>query len=232
VLSSNEAPTDFAASTVTTQLPVPLQAPDQPAKLDPVAGVAVRVTIEPCERVSLQSAPQSIPVPLTTPPPVPDVMTERVWSVGDVAVAVSDAVAVSEAAAVSDDVDVSDAVAVSDAEAVSDAVAVSDEVAVSDRVAVSVTVAMSDEVTVPDAVSLCVDDCVAVSVAGSPSDGSTQAACPTSNSAMRARVLLVIGHPVSADVSTSDAQRPCGIDKTGSEGNDASARISEGDVAV
>ena len=41
------AVTLFAASIVTWQVPVPAQAPLQPAKTLPVAGVAVRVTTVP-----------------------------------------------------------------------------------------------------------------------------------------------------------------------------------------
>ena len=43
----NVAVTDLASVIVITQLPVPLQAPDQPAKSEPAAGVAVSVTIVP-----------------------------------------------------------------------------------------------------------------------------------------------------------------------------------------
>ena len=38
------AVTDFAESTVAVQVPVPVQAPDQPAKVEVASGVAVRVT--------------------------------------------------------------------------------------------------------------------------------------------------------------------------------------------
>jgi hypothetical protein len=43
----NVAPTSFAASIVTTQLPVPEHAPDQPANVDEASGVAVSVTSVP-----------------------------------------------------------------------------------------------------------------------------------------------------------------------------------------
>ena len=43
----NVAVTDFAASTVTTQLPVPVQAPLQPAKTEGAVGAAVNVTTVP-----------------------------------------------------------------------------------------------------------------------------------------------------------------------------------------
>ena len=48
VCVSNVAVTDCAAFIVTTQLPVPVQAPLQPVNVDPVAGVAVSVTTLPC----------------------------------------------------------------------------------------------------------------------------------------------------------------------------------------
>ncbi len=41
------AVTEVAALTVTVQVPVPEQAPLQPAKVEPAAGVAVRVTAVP-----------------------------------------------------------------------------------------------------------------------------------------------------------------------------------------
>ena len=40
----NVAVTDLAASIVTWHVPVPLQAPDQPAKVEPESATAVRVT--------------------------------------------------------------------------------------------------------------------------------------------------------------------------------------------
>ena len=43
----NAAVTDLAASMVTVQLPVPVQAPDQPANVDPEAALAVRVMTAP-----------------------------------------------------------------------------------------------------------------------------------------------------------------------------------------
>ena len=45
----NVAVTDFAASIVTTHVPVPVQpAPVQPANVELAAGAAVRVTTVPC----------------------------------------------------------------------------------------------------------------------------------------------------------------------------------------
>jgi len=73
------AVTDFAAVMVTEQVPVPVQAPVQPVKVDPVDGAAVKVTEVLSHMVSVQSAPQSIPVPDTVPLPVPDLATVRTY---------------------------------------------------------------------------------------------------------------------------------------------------------
>ena len=71
------AVTDVAVLTVTLQLPVPLQAPLQPAKVEPAAAVAVSVNWAPGVTVSEQSVPQLIPVGvlLTVPLPVPLLVT-------------------------------------------------------------------------------------------------------------------------------------------------------------
>jgi hypothetical protein len=45
--------------------------PVQPAKLLPAEGAAVSVIDVPCASVSVQSAPQLIPVPVTVPEPPP-----------------------------------------------------------------------------------------------------------------------------------------------------------------
>jgi hypothetical protein len=45
--SANVAVTEVFALSVTEQAPVPLHAPLQPVKVEPVAGVAVRVTAVP-----------------------------------------------------------------------------------------------------------------------------------------------------------------------------------------
>jgi hypothetical protein len=47
IASPNDAVTERAAETLTWQSPVPEQAPPQPAKTDPLAGVAVRLTTVP-----------------------------------------------------------------------------------------------------------------------------------------------------------------------------------------
>jgi hypothetical protein len=58
---------------VTTQDPVPEQAPDQPTKVEFADGVAKSVTVEPAANPALQVAPQAIPagVDATLPLPVP-----------------------------------------------------------------------------------------------------------------------------------------------------------------
>ena len=75
----NPALTAFAASAVTTHVPVPLQPPpDQPVNDDPTPAVAVNVIVDPCSIVSEHDAPQLMPagVDVTVPTPVPDLVTE------------------------------------------------------------------------------------------------------------------------------------------------------------
>jgi hypothetical protein len=69
----NVAVTERAWVIVTVQVPVPVQAPLQPVKVEPVDAVAVRVTLVPLVKVALQVAPQLTPVglELTVPDPVP-----------------------------------------------------------------------------------------------------------------------------------------------------------------
>jgi hypothetical protein len=71
------ATTDFTESIVTTHPPVPEQDPFQPVKLESSVGAAVKATWVPALYVSEQSPPQLIPGPLTVPPPVPTLLTER-----------------------------------------------------------------------------------------------------------------------------------------------------------
>jgi hypothetical protein len=75
---ANTALTDFTAFTLTTQVPVPLQAPDQPLKLYPDDGVAVSVTEVPDLTVTEQVAPQEIDPPELETMPEPALVTESV----------------------------------------------------------------------------------------------------------------------------------------------------------
>ena len=70
----NVAVTDVAALTVTTQVPVPLQPPpDQPVKLEPADGAAVKVTTLPKLYGEVQVTPQLMPAgaEVTVPAPLP-----------------------------------------------------------------------------------------------------------------------------------------------------------------
>jgi hypothetical protein len=69
----NVAVTEASLVSVTLHVPVPVQAPDQPANVEVVFGAAVRVTMVPLVKVALQVAPQLIPAGLLVivPPPVP-----------------------------------------------------------------------------------------------------------------------------------------------------------------
>jgi hypothetical protein len=77
---TKSASTVWAEFRVTEQAPVPEQAPLQPLNTEPAAGVGVRVTTEPLEKIAAQVAPQLIPAgALTTDPvPAPDVVTVSV----------------------------------------------------------------------------------------------------------------------------------------------------------
>ncbi len=84
----NDAVTEVAALMVTAQLPVPEQAPPQPAKAEPAAGEAVRVTAVPGVKDCEQVAPQLMPAGalLTVPEPVPLLVTDRARVLPPVAV--------------------------------------------------------------------------------------------------------------------------------------------------
>jgi len=76
--------TDFAASMVTLHAPVPLQAPLQPAKVEPESGVAVKFTTAPLSKFAEHVGPQEIPAGelATVPVPVPLFVTVRAKDVG------------------------------------------------------------------------------------------------------------------------------------------------------
>jgi hypothetical protein len=84
-LAVKVAPTDLAASMVTVQAPVPVQAPLQPANVEPESGVAVRFTTVPLSKLAEHVAPQEIPDGelARVPVPVPLFVTVRVKDVGD-----------------------------------------------------------------------------------------------------------------------------------------------------
>ena len=71
------APTLFATSMMTVQVPLPLQGPVHSVKTLPLSGVAVRVTETPDMTSVEQSEPQLMPVDETMPLPEPDLMTVR-----------------------------------------------------------------------------------------------------------------------------------------------------------
>jgi hypothetical protein len=66
------------AAFITTEqeVPVPLHVPLQPEKVEPEAGVAVRVTLVPLAKDALQVSPQLIPLgnEVTVPLPLPDLL--------------------------------------------------------------------------------------------------------------------------------------------------------------
>src|SRR2546425_700751 len=91
------AVTDWAAFTVTTQIPVPLHpAPLQPVNTDPLAGAAVNVTDVPLANDALHVAPQSMPAGLlvSVPLPLPVFVTVRAYTYNCVKVALTACAAV------------------------------------------------------------------------------------------------------------------------------------------
>jgi hypothetical protein len=79
---------------VTTQEPVPVHAPLHPAKVDPAAAVAVRVTEVPLLKLAEQVVPQLMPAGelVTVPVPAPAFVSVRL-KVCNVNVAVTDCAA-------------------------------------------------------------------------------------------------------------------------------------------
>src|SRR5262252_3311058 len=75
------AVTDWAADSETVQVPVPVQAPLQPPKVEPLAAAAVRVTEVPLAKLALHVVPQLMPAgeEVTVPVPVPARVTVRLW---------------------------------------------------------------------------------------------------------------------------------------------------------
>src|SRR5687767_13725358 len=75
----NVAVTDRACVIETVQAPVPVHAPAQPAKLEPLAAAGVSVTDEPLGKFALHVVPQLTPAgaEVTVPAPVPFFVTAR-----------------------------------------------------------------------------------------------------------------------------------------------------------
>src|SRR5215468_9087464 len=87
------AVTDCAADSETVQVPVPVQAPLQPEKVEPLAAAAVRVTEVPLAKLALHVLPQLMPAgeEVTVPVPLPALVTVRVGLVPvELKVAVTD----------------------------------------------------------------------------------------------------------------------------------------------
>jgi phage tail protein X len=76
---ANVAVTELAAFIVTVHVPVPVQAPLQPVKVAPAAGVAVSVTAVPLLKDAEQVVPQLMPAGalVTVPDPAPARLTVR-----------------------------------------------------------------------------------------------------------------------------------------------------------
>ena len=77
-----EAVTFLVALSVTVQLAVPLHAPDQPLKVAPLAGVAVRVTAVPLVNEALQVLPQLMPLGLLLMVPLPVTVVDKMKDCG------------------------------------------------------------------------------------------------------------------------------------------------------
>ncbi len=75
----NVAVTARACVIDTVQLPVPVHAPFQPAKVEPLAAAAVSITDAPLVKFALQDVPQLMPEgdEVMVPVPVPALVTVR-----------------------------------------------------------------------------------------------------------------------------------------------------------
>lgn len=75
---------ELALTTIEVFALVPAQLPDQPAKVEPAAAAAVRVTAVFCTKLTAQTPPHDIPsgAEVTVPPPVPVRVTVNVYWVG------------------------------------------------------------------------------------------------------------------------------------------------------
>src|SRR5436189_1664547 len=87
VAELNVAMTVWLAASVRTQAPVPEQPPLQPVKLAPAPATAIRFTMLPPGKLSLQSPGHEMPGPLTVP--LPATVTVSVGWAADVNVAVT-----------------------------------------------------------------------------------------------------------------------------------------------
>jgi len=83
VLSANVAVTLRDRLIVTVQVPVPVQAPLQPVKVEPVDAAAVILTLVPAVKAPLQLLLHAMPLgeDVTTPDPVPPFVSVRVYVV-------------------------------------------------------------------------------------------------------------------------------------------------------
>jgi len=83
-ITEKAAVTFLAALIVTVQVPVPLQAPLQPSKVEPAVALAVNVTLVPLEKLTEQVEPQLIPAGDDVTVPLPLVVTAKAKLFGGV----------------------------------------------------------------------------------------------------------------------------------------------------
>lgn len=79
----------FVFMVIEQDVAVPLHAPDQPPKVEPVAGVSVSVTEAPLAKPAEHVVPQLISPPLTLPAPLPALLTVSVSACGGAAITVT-----------------------------------------------------------------------------------------------------------------------------------------------